>query len=227
MTIDLLQKLPQAILFDLDGTLADTAPDLIGAIHKLQVSHGKIPTPYKELRPFASAGARGLICAALGVKPEDDVFEALKAEFLANYEADIAKKSSLFKGIVEMLQELEVREIKWGIVTNKAAKLTDLLIPQIGLKHAGCVISGDTTAHAKPHPAPVLEAASRLSLTASQCWYVGDDLRDIQAGQAAGMPTIAAAWGYCGTSAPQAWDATVVLESPMGIIDQLNVCLST
>jgi len=221
VTFDALRAVPLAILFDLDGTLADTAPDLVAAVNALQRANRLDPTPYKALRPFASAGARGLIGAAFGVKPEDAVFETLKNAFLSNYENAIAVKSHLFEGVTTMLAELESQGIQWGIVTNKAARFTDVLIPKIGLQHAGCVISGDTTPHAKPHPAPLLEAAARLNVHPSQCWYVGDDLRDIQAGHAAGMPTIAAAWGYCGTSAPGDWAADVVLHKPLDLLAQI------
>jgi len=217
----LVQK-PRAILFDLDGTLADTAPDLAAAVNALRAERGLAPTPYEHLRPVASAGARGLIGAAFGIKPEDAEYEALRVAFLNNYETRLVVKSSLFDGISELLKQLEVRGVAWGIVTNKAARFTDALVPQIGLGHAACVVSGDTTPHTKPHPAPLFEAASRLQLAAQQCWYVGDDLRDIQAGRAAGMRTIAAAWGYCGQVEPSSWDADVLLQSPLHLLDLIQ-----
>ncbi|MES2831151.1 MAG: HAD-IA family hydrolase [Pseudomonadota bacterium] len=219
-----MQTLPRGILFDLDGTLADTAPDLAAAIHRMQESRSLPLTPYATLRPFASAGARGLIGAAFDVTPENVAFESLKVEFLSNYASAIAANSTLFAGVDEMLLDLDTRGIQWGIVTNKAARFTDTLIPQIGLQHAGCVVSGDTTPHAKPHPAPLLEAAARLELSPFACWYVGDDLRDIEAGRAAGMQTLAAAWGYCGALAPEGWAADVVLRDPMALVSQLNLC---
>lgn len=212
---------PHAILFDLDGTLADTAPDLAAAVNRLRVERGLEPTPYELLRPVASAGARGLVGAAFGVKPGDEEFEALRDAFLVSYEANLAVDSRLFDGVDALLAHLQNRGIGWGVVTNKAARYTDALVPQIGLGHAGCVISGDTTPHPKPHPAPLLEAARRLGLEPQQCWYVGDDLRDILAGQAAGMTTVAAAWGYCGHSEPQAWDADLLAESPLHLIKLL------
>jgi len=214
----LVQK-PRAILFDLDGTLADTAPDLAAAVNELRAERGLTPTPYEQLRPVASAGARGLIGAAFGIKPEDADYEALRVAFLNNYEARLAINSSLFDGIAELLTQLQVRGIAWGIVTNKAARFTDPLVQQIGLGHAACVISGDTTPHTKPHPAPLFEAAHRLQLPAQQCWYVGDDLRDIQAGRAAGMHTIAAAWGYCGQVEPTSWEADFLLKDPLHLLD--------
>ena len=213
---------PQAILFDLDGTLADTAPDLAAAVNRLREERDLAPTPYAELRPFASAGARGLIGAAFGLTPADDGYETLRIAFLANYAAAIAVRSRLFDGVPELLEQLTIRGIAWGIVTNKAARFTDVLVPLIGLGHAGCIVSGDTTAHPKPHPAPLLEAAQRLSIAASACWYVGDDLRDIAAGKAAGMRTVAAAWGYCGQTEPHAWQADVVLQTPFDLLGEID-----
>lgn len=221
--IRMILPIPHAILFDLDGTLADTAPDLAGAVNQLRISRGLMPTDYELLRPVASAGARGLIGVAFGITPQDDGYTALRDEFLQNYEAAIAVKSRLFEGITELLSGLQDKGIVWGIVTNKIAYLTDQLVPKIGLHHAACVISGDTTAHAKPHPAPLYEAAKRINVLAEQCWYVGDDLRDIQAGQAAGMTTIAAAWGYCGEVAPATWKASALVESPQQLLALLDM----
>lgn len=213
---------PQAILFDLDGTLADTAPDLAGAVNQLRIARGLAPTDYELLRPVASAGARGLIGVAFGITPQDAGYTELRDEFLQNYEAAIAVDSRLFTGIKELLSGLQEKGIAWGIVTNKIAYLTDQLVPKIGLHHAACVISGDTTAHSKPHPAPLYEAARRINVQAEHCWYVGDDLRDIQAGQAAGMTTIAAAWGYCGEIAPASWNADALVDSPKQLLALLD-----
>jgi 2-phosphoglycolate phosphatase len=213
---------PRAILFDLDGTLADTAPDLAAAVNRLRIERGLSPAPYEQLRPVASAGARGLIGAAFGLKPDEDGYEELRIAFLNNYASTLAVKSTLFDGISSLLQELLNRGMQWGIVTNKAARFTDLLVPQIGLQQASCVVSGDTTPHAKPHPAPLQEAARRLALQPEECWYVGDDLRDIQAGRAAGMKTIAAAWGYCGNLEPTGWDADAIAAKPVDILEFLR-----
>jgi len=218
--------LPRAVLFDLDGTLADTAPDLAAAVNRLLVARGLEPAPYERLRPFASAGARGLIGAAFDLRPEDAGYEELRIAFLDDYASRLAENSRLFAGIPELLQTLGQTGIAWGVVTNKAARFTDPLIPQIGLQHAGCVISGDTTAHPKPHPAPLLEAARRLQLAPASCWYVGDDLRDIQAGQAAGMATIAAAWGYCGALEPSTWDADAIVQTPTELQERLHGLLA-
>lgn len=222
-SIDSTTKAPlQAILFDLDGTLADTAPDLAAAVNYLRTERGLAPTPYEQLRPFASAGARGLIGAAFGLLPEDPEYETLRVAFLANYAAAIAVRSSLFENVPQLLAQLTQRGLAWGIVTNKASRFTDVLVPLIGLGHAGCIVSGDTTTHAKPHPAPLLEAARRLALAPQACWYVGDDLRDIAAGRAAGMRTVAAAWGYCGQTEPHAWQADAVLDTPLALLAEID-----
>ncbi|MDY7579910.1 HAD-IA family hydrolase [Herbaspirillum sp. RTI4] len=217
-------KLPQprAILFDLDGTLADTAPDLAGAVNQMRLARGLSPTPYENLRPVASSGARGLLAAAFGITPEAPEYEAMRIDFLNRYETGLVIDSRLFDGVADLLVQLEQRGLAWGIVTNKAARFTDPLAPLLGLGHAGCIISGDTTPHSKPHPAPLLEAAARLQLAPQECWYVGDDLRDIQAGRAAGMPTIAAAWGYCGDAAPTTWGADELIHTPLQLLDLLR-----
>lgn len=213
---------PRAVLFDLDGTLADTAPDLAAAMNKVRTDRGLTPTSYEQLRPVASAGARGLIGASFGLKPGDDGYEELRIAFLDTYEAAIAVHTSLFDGMHALLEGLQARNLAWGIVTNKAARFTDLLVPRIGLGHAGCVISGDTTPHSKPHPAPLLEAARRLGIPPGECWYVGDDLRDIQAGRAAGMATVAAAWGYCGDAEPATWEADAMALMPLDVLELLS-----
>jgi len=221
LTSDLARQ-PQAILFDLDGTLADTAPDLAQALNKLRLERGLEPAPYESLRPYASAGARGLIGAGLDLTPEAAEYEALRVAFLNNYEAAIAVHSRLFDGVPELLAQLDRSGIAWGIVTNKAMRFTDPLVPLIGLGHAACVVSGDTTPHAKPHPAPLLEAAQRLGKAPEHCWYVGDDMRDIQAGRAAGMVTIAAAWGYCGSDGPTQWNAHAIAQAPLELLQLIS-----
>lgn len=213
---------PRAVLFDLDGTLADTAPDLAAAMNRVRLARGLEPAPYEVLRPVASAGARGLIGAAFGLGPNDAGYEELRIAFLDTYEAAIAEYTTLFEGIARLLEALAEHDLAWGIVTNKAARFTDLLVPQIGLHHAGCVISGDTTPHAKPHPAPLFEAARRLGLAPGECWYIGDDLRDIQAGRAAGMATIAAAWGYCGHAEPVTWEADALAAVPLDVLELIR-----
>jgi len=212
---------PRAILFDLDGTLADTAPDLAAAVNRLRADRGLAPTPYAVLRPTASAGARGMIGAAFGLTPADEGYEELRVQWFDYYQGAMAEHSTLFGGVNELLAGIEQAGMRWGVVTNKPARFTDPLIPQIGLAHAGCIVSGDTTAHAKPHPAPLLEGARRLGIAAEDCWYVGDDLRDIEAGRAAGMLTVACAWGYCGAIEPASWGADYLLDTPTDLLELL------
>ncbi len=213
---------PRAILFDLDGTLADTAPDLAAAVNLLRTERGLAPTPYELLRPTASAGARGMIGAAFGLRPQDEGFEELRLGFFDNYQAAIMVHSTLFDGVPELLEGITAAGLAWGIVTNKPARFTDPLMPLIGLDHAACIISGDTTPHPKPHPAPMLEAARRLGLAPEECWYAGDDLRDIEAGRAVGMRTIACGWGYCGDIEPATWGADHLLASPQALLDLIR-----
>lgn len=221
MTMSTPLAAPRAILFDLDGTLADTAPDLAAAVNYLRTTRGLVPTPYDVLRPTASAGARGMIGAAFGLAPGDDGYEELRVQWFDRYQSAMAVYSTRFDGIDALLDGLMAAGMAWGIVTNKPARFTDPLLPQIGLSHAGCVISGDTTPHSKPHPAPLLEGARRLGLAPEACWYVGDDLRDIEAGRAAGMVTVACAWGYCGNIAPSTWGADYVLDTPADLLSTL------
>ncbi|MDG0027065.1 HAD-IA family hydrolase [Trinickia sp. Y13] len=214
----------RAALFDLDGTLADTAPDLVAAVNKMRRHRGLELVPVEQLRPFASAGARGLIGGAFGIGPEDREFAPMREEFLANYETDLCIETTLFPGIAELLDALDARGVRWGIVTNKVGRLTMPLVAQLGLAaRAGCVVSGDTTPHSKPHPAPLLHAAETLALPPERIVYVGDDLRDVQAGFAAGMATVAAAYGYCGADLPPAmWHAQHIVDTPQ----QLHLLLA-
>lgn len=221
MTSSLLPA-PRAILFDLDGTLADTAPDLAAAVNWLRTERGLEPTPYSILRPTASAGARGMIGAAFGLAPGDEGYEELRLAWFDRYQSAMAVESSLFGGVVELLDGITAAGMAWGIVTNKPARFTDPLLPQIGLAHAGCVVSGDTTGFAKPHPAPLLEGARRLGVNPEHCWYVGDDQRDVEAGRAAGMVTVACNWGYCGAVEPSTWGADYLLDTPTDLLETLR-----
>lgn len=213
-----------AVFFDLDGTLADTAPDLAAAANRLVVEHGREPVAYELLRPVASHGARGLIGAAFGKGPDDPDFPALRDAFLNYYEADIAVQTRLFDGMESVLDALESAGVRWGIVTNKIARFTDPLVAAIGLTpRAAAVVSGDTTPYPKPHPAPLLHAASVSGVAPERCAYVGDDLRDIQAGKAAGMITITAAYGYCGEGEPpERWGGDYLVRHPSELIPLLT-----
>jgi phosphoglycolate phosphatase len=174
---------------------------------------------------MVGAGARGMVGAAFGVKPGDEGFDALRDEFLRMYEQRLLQGTALFPAMVEVLQALEAAGLPWGVVTNKAERFTLPLVQGLGLRgRAGAVVCGDTTPHSKPHPAPLLEAARRMGVAAGQCVYVGDDLRDMQAGRAAGMPALAAAWGYLGQGEPvHAWGADAVLETPLQLLNWLQL----
>ena len=221
MTFSSSLSAPRAVLFDLDGTLADTAPDLAAAVNWMRTERGLEPTPYALLRPTASHGARGMIGAAFGLAPGDEGFEELRDQWFARYQSAMAVHSTLFDGVADLLDGITAAGMAWGIVTNKSARFTDPLVPMIGLAHAGCVISGDTSPHSKPHPAPLLEAARRVGIDPAHCWYVGDDQRDVEAGRAAGMVTVACNWGYCGAIDPATWGADYQLDTPRHLLRTL------
>jgi N-acetyl-D-muramate 6-phosphate phosphatase len=204
------------VLFDLDGTLADTAPDLAATANRMRAARQLAPLPYEALRPLASQGARGLIGRALGVGPAEAAFPALRDEFFATYEAALCVHSRLFDGMRELLAALEARGARWGIVTNKMDRFTGPLVRALGLHgRAACVVSGDTTPHPKPHPAPLLHALGLCGVAATEALYVGDDLRDIEAGRAAGMPTVAVRYGYLGDGVPiEQWGADHIVATP-------------
>ena len=212
----------RCVLFDLDGTLADTAPDLAAALNKMRTDRGLAALPLDPLRRMASSGARGLVGAGFNLKPGDAGYEALRIEFLANYESALHVHTRLFDGVEELLAAIEAGR-KWGVVTNKAKRFTDPLSRFIGFTgRASCVVSGDTTPHAKPHPAPLLHAAAVSGVAAHECIYVGDDLRDIEAGRAAGMKTLAVTWGYLGdTDPPETWGADAVIARPAQVLEYL------
>ena len=222
-----LQK-PKAILFDLDGTLADSAPDLTAAINNVRVEFHLERLPYETLRPYASAGAPGLVKAALQIERDHLLFPYLRERFLSYYRSSIADGASatrLFDGIPELLTQLEQNHISWGIVTNKVENLARPLIGQIGLGKAGCLVAGDTTPHPKPHPAPLIEGAKRLHVAPEDCWYIGDDLRDMQAGHAAGTSaSIAAKWGYC--IDPESWPSDFVAQDPWQLLALVKTAVS-
>ena len=215
----------QLVLFDLDGTLIDSAPDLAAAANAMRLARSLEPLPLATLRPMVGTGARGMVAMALGVKPGDEGFDALRQEFLDRYQAALLDQTAVFAAMVPVLDRLEADGRRWGIVTNKAERYTRPVVEGLRLHtRAAVVISGDTTTHSKPHPAPLLEAARRAGIDAEQCVYVGDDLRDIQAGRAAGMATLAAAWGYLGQGEPiEAWGAHAVLAEPAALLHWLQL----
>jgi phosphoglycolate phosphatase len=208
------------VLFDLDGTLADTAPDLAGAVNACLEARGRPPLPLEALRPWASHGARGLIQQAFGLYPGDTGYERLRVEFVDRYEAALCRHTTLFPGVEAMLGTLEAAGLPWGIVTNKVARLTDPLVRLLGLDtRAACVVSGDTAVRPKPDPAPIVYALNACSCAPAAGVYVGDDQRDIQAGRAAGVRTFAAAYGYSAERDDVAgWQADYVIGRPADLL---------
>ena len=208
------------MLFDLDGTLADTAADLGRAMNRMRRSRGLAEVPIEQVRPYASSGARGLLQAGFGMLPEHPEFKSMREEFLAFYDEAVCVDTRLFPGIAELLAELEARAIPWGIVTNKAIRFTRKIVAALGLEQRiACVVCGDTTPHLKPNPASLLHAAKKLRLAPPACVYLGDDQRDIDAAHAAGMRSIAVAWGY--GENPEAWNAGAVIARPLALIARL------
>lgn len=209
-----------AVFFDLDGTLADTAPDLVAATNLLLVARNLAPKPYELLRPHASAGARGLLQGAFGITPEHPDFIPLRDEFFLNYEKALLVHSKLFDGMDDLLKIMEEANLPWGIVTNKSERFTHPLTDLMGLRQrAVSTVSGDTTPHAKPHPEPILHAARIANIDPTKSIYVGDDIRDVIAGKAAGMLTVAAAYGYCGCKEPpELWGADYLIHHPLDLL---------
>ncbi len=209
----------KAVLFDLDGTFADTAPDMARAINAVRGQHGMPALPLVQLRPYVSNGARGMVAAAFGVKPGETKFTELREAFLMEYERAICTHSTLFDGMLELVTLLEQRNIEWGIVTNKVARHSAPLVRAFGVEtRAACVVSGDTCARAKPYPDPLLHAAKLIQIDPANCLYVGDDLRDIQAAHAAGMRSVAALYGYLGDTDPATWNAHHAISQPSDIV---------
>lgn len=215
----------RALVFDLDGTLIDSAPDLAGAANDLRAAHGLPALPYEALRPMVGSGARGMVGVAFGVAPDDARFEALRDSFLACYAERMLRLTRVFDAVLPVLDTLTNAGLPWGIVTNKASRFAEPVVQGLGLHvRAATLVCGDTTPHSKPHPAPLHEAARRLGMAADACVYVGDDLRDVQAGRAAGMPTLAAAWGYLGQGDPvHDWGADAVLADPNALLNWLEL----
>lgn len=220
----LLPSRIEAVLFDLDGTLIDSAPDLGAAADKMRTDRGLPSLPAERYRPMAGAGARGMLGVAFDMPLAHPDYATLREEFLANYENCMMQRTYVFDGVERLIDQLVTRRLLWGVVTNKSARFTEPLTRGMPLfRTVATVISGDTTPHAKPHPAPLLEATRRLGLTAECCVYVGDDERDIVAGHAAGMFTVAAAYGYLGNGCNiQAWGAHAVIDSPLQLLQLLE-----
>ncbi|MGZ5194444.1 MAG: HAD-IA family hydrolase [Ramlibacter sp.] len=214
----------RAVLFDLDGTLIDSAPDLGAAADKMRVDRGLASLPLEEYRHMAGAGARGMLGIAFGMAPGHPDYDAMREEFFVNYERCMTQRTYAFEGIPELIAQLAARGLAWGVVTNKAMRFTGPLTRGMSLfATAVAVVGGDSTAHSKPHPEPLLEAARRLELEPGQCIYVGDDERDVVAGRAAGMGTVAATYGYLGGNAAAApWGADAHITSPLELLALLQ-----
>jgi len=210
------------VLFDFDGTFADTAPDLAAAVNLMRTARGLQPLKPELVRPYASMGARGLLRIGFDMSPTDENYIPMRDEFLDNYARAICVHTRLFDGMSSLLTELEARRIAWGIVTNKATRFTSRLVDELRVAPA-CVVCGDTTPHLKPHPAPLLAAAEKLRLAPADCIYVGDDLRDIQAARAAGMRCVAVQYGYHGTDnpGPASWNADAIIDHPLELLEHL------
>lgn len=213
-----------AVLFDLDGTLIDSAPDLAAAADKMRMDRGLPSLPTEMYRPMAGAGARGMLGVAFGMGPEHPEYAGLREEFLLNYESCMTQRTYVFRGVDELIESLLARRLTWGVVTNKHKRFTEPLTRGMPLfASARAIVSGDTTAHAKPHPEPLYEAARRLGLHPARCLYVGDDERDIVAGRAAGMGTVAATYGYLGQKNDVAsWGAHAVIQAPIELLPLLE-----
>jgi 2-phosphoglycolate phosphatase len=214
----------KAVLFDLDGTLIDSAPDLAAAVDQMRLERAMPSLPLEMYRPMAGAGARGMLGIAFGITPEDSEFNSLREEFFSNYERCLTQRTTAFEGVEELIESLCAIPLLWGVVTNKSMRFALPLSQSMALfSSAGTVVGGDTTPHAKPHPAPLLEAARQLGVAPEQCIYVGDDARDIVAGHAAGMRTVAASYGYLGHKTDIAsWGAHAQINSPLELLQLLR-----
>lgn len=214
----------RAVLFDLDGTLADTALDLGFALNRQRQLHGLPPLSQDVIRPQASHGARGLLALGFGLTPADPQFPAMREEYLALYEKHICDHTVLFPGMDEVLHRLEQDGLKWGVVTNKPARFTVPLMAKLHLDNrTACIVSGDTTANSKPHPEPLLTAAAQIGVAPGECLYVGDAERDVEAALAAGMRVLIAMYGYLGENdRPETWGAHGFLPAPARLIEALH-----
>jgi N-acetyl-D-muramate 6-phosphate phosphatase len=213
----------RAVLFDLDGTLLDTAPDMVGALNELRTEHALEPLPFAAVRGAVSHGA-GRVVKVGFPEADADACVVLQRRFLEIYRGALSRRTRLFGGMDEVLQALAARSVKTGIVTNKAAWLTDPLLEELGLRaRFACVVSGDTLAERKPHPAPLLHAASLAGVGPDECIYVGDAQRDVQAAHAAKMPALVASYGYLlADEDATAWGADAYLSRPLDLLDWLE-----
>jgi len=215
----------KTVLFDLDGTLADTAPDLADALNTVLGNNGKAPLPFEQIRPVVSHGGIALVRLGFGIEPEHPEFDALRQQLLDVYANGIANKTKLFPGMAELLSSIETAGMNWGVVTNKPTWLTKPLLDALQLtQRAVSIVSGDTLAERKPHPSPLLYACEQAGSHSMECVYVGDAERDIVAGHRAGMKTVVALFGYLGEDdRPETWGADALLETPHHIKEWLQL----
>ena len=213
----------EAVLFDLDGTLADTAPDLGYALNQQRIARGLSTIPLELIRTEASAGARGLLGLGFNISPSDSDYPDMREEFLDLYAARLCHDTQLFPGVSELLDQLDIRKLPWGIVTNKPARFAKPLIHLLGLsQRAACLISGGDTTHSKPHPEPLLTASHALAIAPDTCIYLGDDMRDVEASLAAGMEPVIARYGYLGNGhPPESWGARYLIDHPRELLAYL------
>lgn len=212
------------ILFDLDGTLVDTAHDLAYALNLQRERHGLATLPLEVIRPYASHGSKGLLSIGFDLSPEDDNFSVMREEYLGLYDQVLTRKPILFEGVAELLETLDNKSVGWGVVTNKPRRFTQPLMQNIGLlQRAACVVSGDDALRPKPYPDTLLLACEQAGVNPQACWYVGDAERDIQAGKAAGMQTVVALYGYLGVDdQPAEWGADVLVNTPLELLGLFN-----
>ncbi|MDD2722181.1 MAG: HAD-IA family hydrolase [Gallionella sp.] len=215
----------RAVLFDLDGTFADTAPDLAAALNQARAARQLPPLPLEVLRPQASHGSAGLLKVGLGIEAGAPDYDTLRDILLDHYANHICVHTRLFEGIAALLEELERRGLPWGIVTNKPHRYTLPLMQALGLDaRAACLISGDTCGHAKPHPEPMLKACEILGVAPADCLYLGDDLRDMQAANAANMRGVIARYGYISKDAAlDTWDAHAAIDNPIELLGLMTL----
>lgn len=213
-----------AILFDLDGTLLDTAPDLVGALNRMRIEDGLPALDYASLRPAASHGTDALLAAGYGSTRHDAGHAALRERYLAQYRARIAERTAPFPGMDDTLATLEARGIAWGIVTNKPGWLAQPLLAQLPLlADSRVLVAGDTLPQRKPDPAPVLHACAQLRIDPARVVMVGDDLRDVRAGRAAGTAALIAGWGYLDGDDPATWGADAIVATPRQLVQALGL----
>jgi len=212
------------ILFDLDGTLVDTAPDLAYALNLQRERHGLAALPLDEIRPFASHGSRGLLHKGFGLTMDDPEFESMRTEYLALYDEVFARSPVLFSGMAEVLAHIENQGLRWGVVTNKPRRFTEPMMQVMGLsRRAACVVSGDDAARAKPYPDTLLLACTQMAVNPQQCLYIGDAERDIEAGRTAGMKTVLAMYGYLDDQdQTEQWGADATIDQPLDLIALIN-----